>query len=53
MSATPITRKLPMLDSSDQRAGSVALVMLRATLLLCAVAMVGTLASVAWKIATH
>jgi hypothetical protein len=44
---------MPVHDSSDQKVGSVALVMLRATLLLCAVAMVGTLASVAWKIATN
>lgn len=50
MSASPEARKLAIADNQDQRAGSIALVLLKFTLIGAAMALVGTLAHIAWKI---
>jgi hypothetical protein len=53
MSATPYPQKNIASDVPDARAGAVALVLLRLTLMGCVVALFITLGSVAWKIAGH
>jgi hypothetical protein len=50
MSATPQGRKIAIVDNHDQRAGSIALVLLKFTLIGAAAALVATLAHVAWKV---
>ena len=50
MSAARDTRKMIIAENQDQRAGSIALVLLKFTLLGAAIALVGTLAHIAWKL---
>ena len=51
MSAAPLARKASTSDVPDQRAGAMALLLLRLTLMGCCLALLGTLGSVMWKIA--
>ena len=49
MSAAPLATKRAGSIGADQTAGSVALTLLRFTLMGCALALVGTLVSIVWK----
>ncbi len=49
MSAAPLSTKPTGTSTVEQNAGGIALMLLRLTLMGCAVALVGTLLSIAWK----
>jgi hypothetical protein len=49
MSAAPLMTKRSASAAADQNAGGIARVLLRFTLMGCALALVGTLAHIAWK----
>ncbi len=52
MSAAPLANKRSTNAGPDQNAGGIALTLLRFTLMGCAVALIGTLAHIAWKAMT-
>ncbi len=49
MSAAPLSTKPAGTSGTEQNAGSIALLLLRFTLMGCALALVGTLVSIVWK----
>jgi hypothetical protein len=49
MSATPLSTKRAGPAGPEQNAGGIALLLLRFTLMGCALALVGTLLSIVWK----
>ena len=49
MSAAPLSTKRAGSVAAEQNAGSIALTLLRFTLMGCALALVGTLVSIVWK----
>ena len=49
MSAAPLTTKRAGSAGAEQNAGGIALLLLRFTLMGCALALVGTLLSIVWK----